>query len=338
MDDDLYADFDVKGAVASIGSDLFPAKSGTEPNTPSVPADGGDLGAAPSQSSQQPAEKDPNAPEPTIVPGQNSANPNPAATTVAPMPKSWKKDMEPHWGKLPPEVHAYVQEREAQVMRGIQQYKGGHDLWSQLVEPFIPIFQQHPDVNPVQLMQGLLQTHLTLVDPRGDPAKKAELAGLLLSQYGIPVTGQQTDAAVLQRLQRAEQKNAEFERRWNTYENQQKEEIYKKNLALVDAFLADPKNKYVEEVHNDIMHLVKTGAADGLPAAYEMACWANPVVRQKMLADQQSPAPGKNGQPARGPNGQFVNLDGTEVRPIKVKPTSMDDTINGVVSKHYPKH
>lgn len=348
--DNAYENFDIAGAAADIGADLFPGKPlGLDAGNPSSSSnpDGGDLGAAPTTPANSAADPlsqqlDATKPEPQIVPGQNSANPNPAQQQIAsvPMPKSWKKENQPLWDNMAPEAKAYWNEREGNFFRGIQQYKGGHDLWNALVEPFIPVLQQFPDVNPVQLMQGLMQSHLLLADPQTSQEKKVEFVNLLMSQYGISLNGASPDAGLIARLERAEQAARDSSQRVSAYERNRYEESVQSNLAKVEAFAADPKNKHYAEVENDIFHLIKTGAAVDLPQAYETACWANPVVRQKMIAEQHSPnAAQKPGQQTRGANGQYLNIDGGETRPIKTRPGTIDQTVDSIVAKHYPtKH
>ena len=90
---------------------------------------------------------------------------------------------------------------------------------------------------------------------------------------------------------------------------------------------------------NDIHRFIQSGAANDLASAYELACYANPAVRAKMLAEQQAPATETPGNKPRAANGQFRNIDGTD--PNRAKPSkakSIDDTINDVVGKYYNAH
>lgn len=53
----------------------------------------------------------------------------------------------------------------------------------------------------------------------------------------------------------------------------------------VNAFAADPAHPFFDEVSDDIVAFLKTGAS--LAEAYEKAVWANPVTRQKEIARRQ---------------------------------------------------
>lgn len=324
-------ELDVKALATDVGNELFPPKDPAQ-NTEAPDLTSSDPGA-PNLEAKTPAEQTPG----TVVPGQNSNNPNPNAIQSVPLPKSWKKEMEPHWAKMPAEVHAYVQQREADVMRGIQMYQGGYKAWDTLIRPFAPLLEQNPDVNPVQLMQGLMNTHLTLLNPNGDKAQKVALIQGLLQEYGISLDGVETpksDQILVDRLNKAEQKLAAFERNVQIQNRQTYETGVNAKMAEVEAFAKDPKNEFFQEVENDIFNLIRTGTADTLAKAYELAIWTNPGVRAKMLAKQQAPSNVPN---ARDPkSGKFVNLEETPGKPKTQKVGTMDQTIDAIVASHYP--
>jgi len=324
-----YSDDFATDIASEIGSELF-AK--TEPVV--VDAETGDLldNVETAPVAKAPVAKEPPAPttpaEPaTIVPGVNSV--------LKPLPKSWKKDMAPLWEKADPALHEYVYAREADVMRGIQGYQQNAQQWQSLIQPFAPIFQQNPDVQPVQLMQGLMNTHLQLLNPSLPPERKLELAKNILADYGIDLgqTG----------MQAADPRILDLQTRLDAQERQNKARehaAYQAGVAeqakVVETFASDPKNKYFTEVGNDIFRFIQTGAATDLQSAYELACYANPAVRAKMLAEQQvitQPAVPAN----RAKNGQFVNVEGIEPVP-RTRKGSIDSTIDGIISANYPKH
>ena len=286
-------------------------------------------------------DKNPLNPEPRVEPGVNSETP---PVNLKPLPKSWKKEMAPLWEKADPALHEYVYTREADVMRGIQGYAGAANNWGTLIQPFQPLFDANPTVNPIQLMQGLVTNHLRLLNPNAPNAEKVQLVNSLLQEYGITFgqeNVQPADQRIMQDLQTARNEIAEL-RNWRESEKQRiQQEGLSSHLSVVQQFEKDPKNKYFEEVGDHIIHLLKTGAAADLPSAYELACWANPAVRAKMLAEQQAPVNPKTPvvQPRDKVNGQFVNLDGDTPAPRKPRVGSINDTIDAVVNAAYnPKH
>lgn len=320
MPADEYEGFDTNAVAAEIGAELFSPVSEEAPVAEVAPV----AETPPPVAAETPTEQ----PAPAIVPGQNSV--------MKPLPKSWKKDMAPHWEKLSPEVHEYVYAREADVMKGIQQYQQGYQQWDALVKPFAPIFQQHQDINPVQLMQGLMNTHLQLLNPNASPQQKAALAQRILRDYGITLEGMPSgDAALQQEVQTLRQQLGQIQQSFQSRERAEYQAGVDKHLSDIEAFAADPKNEYFNELGPDILRFVQNGVADSLSAAYEMACWSNPGVRAKILAKQQATTP-----PAvqRDAKGKFVNLDSVDAPPrTRVKGT-IDSTIDNIVASHYSKH
>lgn len=325
MDDDNdLSDFNIDEVSASIGESLFPKAQETvervEPETPAL--------AAPEKPAAPIAEP---APQGEVAPGQNSQ--------IKPLPKAWKKDMAPVWEKLPPEVHEYVHAREADVMRGFQQYQAGHQAWDTLTRPFAPVFQQHPDVNPVQLMQGLMNTHLQLL--QSTPEQKTALAQKILSDYGIDLGQVQSapaDTRLLAELNSLKTELGQLRQGFTARQKADYDASVNAQLSEIEAFASKPENEFFNEVGNDILRFLQNGSATDLKSAYELACWANPGVRAKMLAKQQAPAP--TPAPQRNSAGRFVNVDSPDPSAATRtrKAATIDATIDQIVSSHFPKH
>jgi len=332
FESDSYESFDVDSVVSDIASSLSPnAGEGDSPRADeSASVESGESPSpAPAPVSSAPAPSP--APDTGITPGQNSV--------AKALPKAWKKDMAPHWEKLPPEVHDYVYAREEDVMRGIQRYQSQAQQWNSLIEPFAPIFQQHADVKPVELMQSLMNTHLRLLNPSIPPEQKAQLAQQILSDYGIsldPANQPPAEARLQQELQTLRSELNQIRSGLTQRQQAEYESGVQKQLDTVNAFAADPKNEFFNEVGPDILRFVQTGVAKDLASAYEMACWANPAIRAKMLAKQQAPAPVVN--TPRAKNGQFVNIGSDNTPPTRTRIGSIDDTINSVIAAHAAKH
>ena len=342
---DEYQDFDVKAAAADIGKDLFTPSSA--PTNEVVERDNLATGEVVKDVKERLAEvlpedtkalvkpenTDPNSPEPRVEPGVNSEQP-------LALPKSWKKDTESLWAKADPALKKYVYEREANVMRGIQQYQGGYNNWDKLITPFIPLLQSNPQVNPIDLLQGLMNTHLQLLNPQVPAQQKATIVNNLLREYGIDLSNQTAEPAeqrLLAELNLLRQELGTVKQTQLSTQQRIQQEDLRQHQSTVEAFAADPKNKYFDEVGNDILRFVQTGTAADLQSAYDLACWANPAVRVKMIAEQRSSLP-NNPQKPRDANGKFVNLDDTPVTHKVKKSGSIDSTIDAIVASHFTKH
>lgn len=316
---DEFENFDVASAAASIGNDLF-----------------GGAGGEGSQDSEADSDLTPpvagTAPE-TSASAPDSAPPDSTPEPIDPLPKSWKKDMEADWKALPKTVRDYVYKREDDVLNGIKQYHSGHQSYNSLVEPFKEVFSQHPDVQPVQLFQNLMHSHVKLLTL--PPEQKQQFGRELLQAYGITLNGSEAPSSSLPpEFSRMQQELAETRR--IIRENQ--ENAYKAEVARyekeVQDFSKDPKNPHFSEVQNDILRLISTGAAVDLKSAYETAIWANPAVREKLLlAKQQEEA-------ARlKPKIKPTNIESSGSARINgSKPLSIEQTIDATAQKLFAKH
>lgn len=317
---DTLETLDTAAIAAEIGSDLF--------------GGGGDNGLDDDNdnfAANPPAELPPELGKTAPVAPENTLGITPAQ--IKSLPKSWKKEMEPLWAKADPALHDYVYNREADVMRGLQQYQEGYQTWQKLMQPYVGVFQQHPNVQPVAVMQALMNTHLQLLS--AEPAKKVEIAKRILSEYGIDLSGEgqtpavQRDPAVYE-IQRelAQLKDERLKEQKRIYD-----EGVAAQLTIVQAFAKDPKNVHFSAVENDIFRFLQTGAATDLAAAYELACYANPAIRAKIIAEQSAPS----ATPSAA--AKFPNLDENSTgKPRRQRAATMDDTINAIVQKHYSSH
>ena len=333
---------DFAADVASdIGSELFSKNTSTELVEP--PAETTAPAAEPRMVG---AKTQPGTDNPAGLPGDNPAV-SPAAPSGRALPKAWKKDMEAHWSKLPPEVHEYVYAREADVMRGLQQYQQGHNQWQELLRPYGDLFTQHRDVNPVSVMQGLMNTHLQLLNPSVGAQQKLSMLQDIARGYGLTL-GQATDAAnappeysaLLTRVEQAERAAREAAERLQSRERAEYDAGVRDWETKIEAFAADPANKHFQEVGQDMLRLIQTGAAQDLKSAYETACWTNPLIRAKMLAEQQATAAAETSTSQRqrqrdSATGRFVELNGEPPVKRQQRPGTIDNTIDALVAKHY---
>lgn len=263
-------------------------------------------GGAPSTDESGGAPDSGGAPAAPTPPTAAVSTPSKGSTpSVRPLPKSWKKEMEAVWGKLPPEAHDYIYNREADVARGFQQYRDSHENWQKLLSPYQDVFQQYPDLQPQTLLNSLLQTHFTLA--MGTPEQKQQLWQQLSQLYGFSEAQRQQPDPALQRVAQLEQ---------HLYQQE-----LQKNLSVVEAFFANPQYPYANDLVQDIMAQVQAGVRD-LPTAYERAKWLNPTIREKLLAQM-----GKT--PPSGPTN--IQTD-TAPAPPAPRKGNIDDTIDAIAN------
>lgn len=179
-------EFDVEKASLDIGKELF--------SDPDPSLEGGSVDGS-------------TTPPPAAPAGAEPANLAPLQPI--PLPKAWKKEKEALWSKMDREAQEYLTARESDVLKGLESYSGSHKRWTSLVQPFEPVLQQYPDVDPVALMQNLMHNHLAIV--RGTPEQKAQLAQKLLESYGISLPTAAAPGSIDPRIQQLEERLARSE-------------------------------------------------------------------------------------------------------------------------------
>ena len=315
-------ELDVAALTAEVGKDLFPVvdEPGSNPGVTEGASEGVEI----------------SKPTPEGKASLNEAPAAPTAPTRKALPKSWKKDMAPHWDNLPDEVREYVYSREADVMRGIQQYQTGHNQWEALTKPYQTLLQKYPDVNPVNLMQNLMNSHLQLMTL--PPDQRKAYAKRMMDAYQVKLEAEQEAAEganpLKDELSALRHELSQLKSGFTATQRAAYNAQLAQQQKTVEGFFSDPANEFAEEVANDILRLIQTGAAKDLPGAYEMACWSNPAVRAKMIAKQQSkPAEGQTEGKA---GAKFPNVDSTPgVKSKSSRPKTMEETIDEVVAKYH---
>jgi hypothetical protein len=216
----------------------------------------------------------------------------PAAPAIE-APNSWSAEEKGLWAKVPPEAQTIVARREAEAHRTISQQ--GQQIAafrpvSEVLERHQASFQRN-GVHPAQGIQYLLAASDAL-----DENPVAAIQGLA-RHYGVDLaklaTGEPVDSdpriAQLESHVRALTGHL-------TAREQSEQEAQKRTLVqVIENFAQSKERPHYAELEADILTLIP-GIRDANPGlaperilaeAYEKAQWANPTVRQRILADQQ---------------------------------------------------
>lgn len=221
------------------------------------------------------------------------------------MPKSWKKDYEPKWKSVDPDVRKYIHQREKEQLDGITQYKEVADRWGNTLKPFEQAFK-HFGMDPHEAFTNLANAHMTL--KYGSPEARAAVARSIIQDYGL---GQYIQGPGGRPL--AAPVDPQLQARLDRLETETRQRTYQEKLGEVDKFFSNPENKFAADVAEDMMQLMKSGAATDLKSAYDLAIYRNPSVRQKIVQEEAerlatAPKPGprnvKSGPIEPAPTGQ----------------------------------
>jgi hypothetical protein len=204
-----------------------------------------------------------------------------SAKTVAAPPPGWSVAAKSEFDSLPDAVKAAVAKREEEIDRGFAKLKDFKAIESQHTAA-----AQQYGVPLTEYINNLAAADKFL---QAEPLKAirwlADTYRIDLSQLGAPAAQQQQAAA--------RPENAAVQPLLQEI-NALKEIVYgdKRNQInnQVEQFFADPKNKYSENVADQMVVLIneakRAGQPVDLPSIYETACFMNPEVRAALIKEQ----------------------------------------------------
>jgi hypothetical protein len=233
---------------------------------------------------------------PEAVEAKTELTADQTAETVVEQPKaaidapiSWSAEQKAKWASLPPDVQTYIAQRDKEsheaITRAGQQIKSFEPI-SKVIEQFAPTFQRnglqpHEGIARMMAVEQMLE--------RDAPSAIREIA----KAYGVDLSGQAEQTASPENG-----KVAELEARLAKAESfltaQQRQQAQAESSALAREIADFAKDKpHFEAVRNVMAGLMHSGAAETLQDAYDRAVYADPTIRQSLLADQQKSAEDK---------------------------------------------
>ena len=256
------------------------------------------------------------------------------------LPKAWKKEMEGTWRTASPEFRRYVHEREKQATEGISRYSKHAAQWEQVTSPLKHLIENNPDADPAGIIAKLAESHVRIA--QSTPAERRTYLRQLAKGYGVDFadvaaasdaqqaagTSDGFTPKQLEILQQTLHPLVQTAQQNSEYVNRQ---VAATATAEVDKFFSDPKNVFVNEVADDILGIMKKGQAESLSEAYELAVMKNPAVRARYIASLAAASSAPTSQASKLPN---VKSSATPRSPGRFS-GSIDDTIAGVIAKHY---
>lgn len=199
-------------------------------------------------------------------------------------PKSWKKEYHEIWKQVPASAREIYYNREKQMLDGLEQYKSGHEFGNRLKPVYEPYreFLQQQGLDEVKATQYLLAAQHRL--HTGTPEQRREMISNLAREYGV--TFGEAQQAVQAQENQLPPEVTEIKKQVDAIQSfvrqqaaAQTEQVRAKVSSEVESFAKD--HEFFDDVADEIAKFV--GLGYDLPKAYEMATWANPVVRQKQI-------------------------------------------------------
>lgn len=206
-------------------------------------------------------------------------------------PTSWSAAAKAEWAKLPSAIQQEVLKREADIAKGFEDRANRLKTYEPIERALEPIRQQLDlnGVSPGQYVRQLVAAEQYL---RQNPAEAIQY---LAQSYGVDLQGlnqQQADqppvdptvAALQQQVRTIQQGHEQFIQQQQA---QQQEAVERQ----IEAFKADPKHKHFDAVESEMAALAaldrQAGKQPELEDLYQRAIWANPAIREQLLAEQK---------------------------------------------------
>lgn len=209
-------------------------------------------------------------------------------------PSSWKKDYEPVYQELAANekfkgILDEVERRESDFHSGIKRYDEDAKF-AQTIRKSIAPFEatiRSLNIPAEQAIAGLLASDHAL--RYGSPAQKADAARKLFQAYGLDqsMLGEQQQA-VDPNVQYLQQQLAETRSQLQQIQQNFQQQTSAQVEAELESFKKD--KPYFDEVRTKMGQLYQAGVVSSLQEAYEHAIYANPAIREKLLAEQQAKA------------------------------------------------
>lgn len=284
----------------------------------------------------KPAAKAPEVPAPAV-----------AAKPKAPRPTSWKKELEAQWETLPPEIQAYVNEREKQYATGVSTYKGEADRAKGIttaLAKYEPMLQKKGIATEKWIDQMGIAHYMI---SEGTSQQRVESVAQIIRQNNIDIgalgqllAGQQPvyQQTQQQPMQMQQSAPVDIEAKVQEALNKQQAELAYK------AFTADVETKYPhfadEAVKGTMARLLESGLAQDYPSAYAAAL-SMPQHKHLVAAAPAAPAPvvapaEAKTQAAARARSQAVSVKSSTPSAMApaTGPKSLRDTLSDAVSQH----
>ncbi len=253
-------------------------------------------GAEPTETTEGPAEP---AVEGEETPPATPPQPQQAA------PEGFSAEAKAEWGKTPPTIQQAILKREQDMSRGVQELRQRYQEIDQALQPRMDLIRRHGhtpaqavnqlfawfealSANPQQAFPALMQSFR--VDPRQIFGTQQQAQQQGQPQEPVPEATQQYINSLEQKFNQLSNAVAQ---KFGTLESTFQAQSEAKTKEILNNWAKD--KPHFEEVRVAMAHMLSSGLVQPLPdgsadldKAYDMALYAIPDVRTKILSEQQA--------------------------------------------------
>jgi hypothetical protein len=250
----------------------------------------------------EPEPKGESSPEPleakaAAEPSKEPLEPKESKAPPMPAPRSWSDQEKPLWGKVPPEVQAVINRREADFHRKVteqDEIRSAGTQFMAVANKYAPVIQARGKT-PTAYFEQLLGI-VSQLDSARSPQERAQVFDQIARQQGVDlrqVLGGTSPQPQVQLQTLVEQTVQQRLEAWQAQQAQAQEQaVMQATTGEIEAFRSKvneqglPAYPYFDHVVNLMAGLVQSGTADTLEKAYDLAVRAHPET-SKLLAEAE---------------------------------------------------
>jgi hypothetical protein len=255
------------------------------------------------------------------------------------VPKSWAPEYHPYWEKADPKVQEYIEKRENDFHKGLEEYKANAEFAKSIRDTLNPYRQtlQQLKVDEVQAIKSLFNADHQL---RYSPTEqRLQYFKQLAKNYGVEwptaVTQSEPAAPVDPAVQSLKQQVEQMQSYQQAQLQAAQQEARSQAEREIAAFAADEKaHPYFNEVSGEITMLIQADPKLSLQDAYDRAVRLNSVTYAKEVARIQSEHEAKLKDNARleslpKKKAQAANIKGRDMQRSPTEPShaSLEDEL-----------
>jgi hypothetical protein len=229
-----------------------------------------------------------------------------ASAPAARAPVSWRPDLREHFSKLAPEIQAEINRRETEIGTALRESADARQFAQSMyrtIQPFEAMIRAEGG-NPIAAVDSLLKTayHLRTAHPQ----QKAQMVAQMIQQHGVDVDMLDQALAGLFKGQPNPQVSGQmnwlqqelapiknFIGQLQSRQTQMTQNDAHSAQQELEAFLADPKNEFAQDVMHDMADYLDVASKNGrkmaLSEAYQRAIVAHPTI-SKVLEGRKTSA------------------------------------------------
>lgn len=249
-------------------------------------------------------------------------------------PISWSAEQKAKWASVPPDLQAYIAQRDKEshdaITRAGQQVKAFEPIRN-VVEQFAHVFQK----NGLQPHDGIARMMAVNEMLEANPRSAIEQ---IARAYGVDLQGQASEQNANQdpRVADLEARLAKAE---SYLTSQQRQQLATENAAIAREIADFAKDKpHFEAVRTVMAGLMNASPDMTLAEAYERATYADPTIRQAILAEEATKAEAKRKEEEAkrvkdAKKAAGVNVKGSPGQSANAR--TLDDDLREIARKHY---